>query len=203
MTSIDLPFSAACERNKDAILSVIKAPLSIAGSVLEIGSGTGQHAIHFAHAFPQLIWQTSDQNYYLEGIRAQLDNAKLDNVAYPLELNVNQTPWLSKVQVFDVVYSANTLHIMTDSDVVSFFQGLPSVSQAGSYLIIYGPFKYQGKFTSQSNAEFDQALRLRGCGSSIKEFDDVNRLAKREGFQLLHDHAMPANNQCLIWRKMS
>lgn len=204
MTKIlDLPFSAACERNKDVILRVAAAIFSEANSVLEIGSGTGQHAVHFAQAFPELLWQTSDQSHYLSGIHAQLGHAKLNNLADPLVLDVNQSPWLMNSQIFDVVYSANTLHIMSDSDVVAFFQGLPSVSKIGSYLIIYGPFKYQGKFTSQSNAAFDQSLRSRGCGSSIKAFKDVDALAKNRGFELLHDHLMPANNQCLIWRKKS
>jgi len=198
---IDLPFSDACERNKDPIQSVTSGIFSESTSVLEIGSGTAQHAVHFAREFPELVWHTSDQSQYLPGIRVQLDHAKLENLAYPFELDVNQSPWLAEQQVFDVIYSSNTLHIMSDSDVVAFFRDLPTVSKNGSYLIVYGPFKYQGEFTSDSNAAFDQSLRLRGCGSLIKDFEAVNTLAKDQGFELLDDHAMPANNQCLIWRK--
>ena len=200
-TLTEIPFSLACERNQEPILSVILEYLSDSETALEIGSGTAQHAVHFALTFPQLLWQTSDQAGCLDGIRLQLDHAKLKNVLYPLELNVNQDQWLQDQKSFDIVYSANTLHIMSDDDVVAFFQGLPQVSKAGSYLIVYGPFKYQGRFTSVSNAEFDLNLRVRGCGSSIKEFDDVNALAWKHGFELLKDHSMPANNQCIIWQR--
>ena len=200
--STDLPFSPACERNKTPILSVISECLSGAKTVLEIGSGTAQHAIHFGLACPQLHWQTSDQACYLDGIRAQLNHANVKNVAYPIELDVNQEQWLSNEQHFDVVYSANTLHIMSDADVAAFFQGLSQVSTVGSYLIVYGPFKYQGRFTSASNAEFDLSLRSRGCGSLIKEFDDVNALAQKQGFELVRDQSMPANNQCVFWQRV-
>lgn len=197
----NIPFSAACERNKDPILAVISSYLSGADSVLEIGSGTGQHAVHFAQAFPKLVWQTSDQSHYLEGIRTKLDDANVGNVVYPIELNVNQSCWVEDGKCFDVIYSTNTLHIMTERDVLAFFQGLPQVTNVNSYLIVYGPFKYDGQFTSESNAQFDRSLRSRECGSSIKEFDEVNKLAQQQSFQLLEDQAMPANNQCLIWRR--
>lgn len=205
---MNIPFSQACERNKDPILEAIQPYLQDAKSVLEIGSGTGQHALYFAQNLSHLTWQTSDQAQYLDGINAQINNAKqhnqeLSNLINPFELDVTQPDWLPKAlagQKFDAVYSANTLHIMAWNQVKAFFAGLPEVVAKDTYLIIYGPFKYQGKFTSESNEVFDQDLISRGVGSAIRDFEEVDQLAKEVGFRLVKDIAMPANNQCLIWR---
>jgi len=198
-----IPYSEACERNKDPILSVLQPYLKDTSSVLEIGTGTAQHAVYFAAANPQLSWQTSDQQAHIEGINSQLSVAKVGNVEEPIVLDVNQDPWLKKSSEFDMVYSANTLHIMSMSDVEAFFNGLSAVLTDTGSLVVYGPFKYNGQFTSDSNAAFDQRLRERGVGSSIKDFEWVNELAEKEGFSLLEDVRMPANNQCLIWSKGS
>lgn len=198
--SLTIPFSAACERNKDIILQTIDPLLNTAKSVLEIGSGTGQHAIYFANHHPQIFWQTSDQAEYLHGLSAQLENANCTNVMPPLTLNVNQAAWYPKPKMYDVIYTANTLHIMSWSDVETFFTGLHQVAKKGTALIVYGPFKYNGEFTSHSNAVFDQTLRGRGVGSAIRDFETVDQLAETAGFSLINDHKMPANNQCLIWR---
>ena len=198
-TPIDLPYSAACERNQAPILQVISPYLEKATSVLEVGTGTAQHALYFAQRYPNLRWQTADQSHYLPGINAQLLNARLDNVSVPIELDVNQKNWGFNGQAFDVIYTSNTLHIMSIEDVNAFFNGLSAVAQKETILIIYGPFKYSGAFTSESNQEFDQSLRERGEGSCIKEFNEIERLANQQGFKLLNDYAMPANNQCLIW----
>jgi hypothetical protein len=202
-----IPFSEACERNKDVILETIKPYLEKVNSVLEVGSGTAQHAIHFSQALSSLQWQTSDQHEYLEGIRAALNNAKLighglDNVLYPLELDVSQALWVKNGQCFDAVYTANTLHIMSHEDVEQFFSGLGTITRVDAYLIVYGPFKYQERFTSESNASFDASLRSRGVGSAIRDFEVVNKLAQAQGFDLLRDYSMPANNQCLVWRRI-
>ena len=198
---VELPFSAPCERNKDVILDVIRPSLKAVSSVLEVGSGTAQHAIHFAREFPDLDWQTSDQEEYLSGIRAQLANANLNNVLEPLLLDVNQAQWVPNQQRFPLIYTANTLHIMAWSDVCAFFAGLHQVTADKAQLIVYGPFKYGGQFTSESNAEFDESLRSRGMGSGIRDFEAVDELAKASGFKLLIDQKMPANNQCLIWQR--
>ncbi len=203
--SINIPFSEACERNKEIILQTIKPYLSEVISVLEVGSGTAQHAIHFARALSHLKWQTSDQLAYLEGINAALSNAEkthteLDNLIRPFELNVNQAVWDKTNTQYQAVYTANTFHIMSESDVQQFFTGLGTVTQFDSYLIVYGPFKYANKFTSESNDQFDQTLRSRGVGSGIRDFEWVNSLATDQGFELLNDHSMPANNQCLVWQ---
>jgi len=205
--TINIPFSEACERNKDIILDTIRPYLDGVNTVLEVGSGTAQHAIYFSHAMGHLRWQTSDQLEYLEGINAALDNAKeshsgLNNVAYPFELNVNQAIWNKSGTRYQAVYTANTFHIMSESDVEQFFAGLEAVTQVNSYLIVYGPFKYDGEFTSASNGSFDNTLRSRGVGSAIRDFEFVSGLAVDQGFELLKDHIMPANNQCLVWRRV-
>lgn len=197
---LKLPFSQACERNKDIIFETIKSYLQAATTVLEIGSGTAQHSLYFANNCPHLSWQTSDQSIYLDGIRAQLSNSDIANILPPLELDVNQVTWVPDSASYDIVYTANTLHIMRWSDVQAFFKGLGQVTKSGSLLIIYGPFKYAGEFTSSSNSAFDQSLRAGGQGSAIRDFEAVKQLAIANGFRLVMDVSMPANNQCLIWR---
>jgi len=199
--SLTIPFSQACERNKDVILSVIKHYLADGDSVLEVGSGTGQHALYFASALPNLSWQMSDQFEYLDGLEAQLLNTPTANVIAPIELDVTRSNWNTGGVIFDAIYTANTFHIMSWEVVQAFFDGLRQVSDNGSVLIVYGPFKYAGEFTSASNEVFDASLRARGVGSSIRDFEAVDRLALEQGFELIEDRSMPANNQCIIWRK--
>ena len=197
----NLPFSPACERNKEVILRTISSYLNRAECVLEIGTGTAQHAVHFANFSPNLTWQTSDLEQYHDGIIAQLKHANVSNIKPPLILDVNQPVWVSEKKQFDLVFTANTLHIMSKADVRAFFNGLSAVTSMDACLIVYGPFKYQGHFTSESNQQFDQSLRSRQCGSAIRDFEWVNELANAQGFGLLVDHDMPVNNQCLIWQK--
>lgn len=199
-TPISLPFSEACERNKDVILDTIGSILSQLKTVLEIGSGTAQHAVHFARHKPDLHWQTSDQIHYIDGIVSQLSVAELANVQSPLVLEVNQQPWIISGERYDAVYTANTFHIMTEDDVSAFFKGLPQVLKPHAYLMVYGPFKYSGEFTSDSNAHFDVSLRSRECGSAIRDFEWVNGQAESIGLHLIEDHRMPANNQLLVWQ---
>jgi cyclopropane fatty-acyl-phospholipid synthase-like methyltransferase len=197
-----IPYSSACERNKDAILSVIFSYLANAERVLEIGTGTAQHAVYFAQHHSHLSWQTSDVAQYHSGINAQLELAGVANVLAPLVLDVRQSVWDDSQNRYDVIFTANTLHIMSDDEVAHFFQKLPRVSSPNAILIVYGPFKYNGEFTSPSNASFDQSLRANlNANSSIKDIETICELAHASGYQLLQDHSMPANNQCLIWRK--
>jgi cyclopropane fatty-acyl-phospholipid synthase-like methyltransferase len=197
----NIPFSAACERNKEDILTVITLYLLKAQTVLEIGTGTAQHAVYFAKKMPHLSWQTSDQEVYLNGINAQLKAEVVANVIAPLKINVNQNPWVFDNCKYDLIYTSNTFHIMSQNDVGAFFNGVSQVLNDNAYLVVYGPFKYDGKFTSDSNFRFDQSLRSRECGSAIKDFEVVNDLAEKQGFVLLKDQSMPANNQCLVWQK--
>lgn len=192
------PFSPASERNRDPILAVLHRQFADRRRVLEIGSGTGQHAVHFAAALPHLQWQSADRADYLPGIRAWLEEAALSNTPAPLELDVSG-PWPSGP--YDAVFSANTLHIMSWAEVESLFRGLPAVLEQDSRLAIYGPFNYAGAFSSPSNAAFDASLKTQAPHMGIRDFEAVDRLATGAGFDLLEDCAMPANNRCLIWAR--
>ena len=140
---------------------------------------------------------------YLQGIHARLKAAPVDNVLAPLEIDVKQSVWVPSGKRYSAVYTANTFHIMSESEVQDFFAGLPAVVTDDAYLFVYGPFKFKGEFTSESNAQFDASLRSRGVGSAIRDFEVVDELANTVGFKLLEDYRMPANNQCLVWRRDS
>ena len=195
------PRSEACERNRDPILAVLRAHFSDRKRVLEIGSGTGQHAVHFAAALPELLWQTSDRAENLPGIRAWLDEAKLPNTPPPLELDVAQGQWPQGP--YDAIFSANTLHIMSWPEVESLFAALPKLASNDAKLAIYGPFNYGGAFTSESNAAFDESLKARAPHMGLRDVEDVDRLARAAGFALIDDVAMPANNRTRIWQRQS
>ena len=194
-----LPFSDACERNKDPILAVLREALAGRTRVVEVGSGTGQHAVHFARYLPHLQWQPTDRTEYLPGLAARIAAEGPSNLAAPVELDVMQSPW-PPVRG-DAVFSANTLHIMSWQAVEALFAGLPTILEPGGVLAIYGPFKYGGRFTTGSNAAFDAMLRERDPESGVRDFEAVNALAEAAGVRLQADHAMPANNQLLVWKK--
>jgi SAM-dependent methyltransferase len=193
--------SEACERNKDPILRVLANVLVRSRVVLEIGSGTGQHAVHFATHLPHLTWQPSDRADYLPGLRGRIAHDGPSNLRPAIEVDVHNLPW--PVGPVDAIFTANTLHIMEWAAVEDLFRGTSSVLSAAGVFCIYGPFRYAGRYTSASNAEFDKYLRARDPRSGIRNFEDVNILAVEQGLHLLEDHAMPANNQLLVWRKAS
>jgi cyclopropane fatty-acyl-phospholipid synthase-like methyltransferase len=192
------PFSPACERNQNVILEVLRQAFADRSRVLEIGSGTGQHAVHFARAIPRLVWQTSDVPAHLGGIRQWLAEAALANTPEPLAFDIDGDP---PVASFDAVFSANTLHIMGWAQVQRLFSMLPGLMSEGAVLVVYGPFNYGGRFTSESNAAFDASLRADQPQRGIRDFEAVDALAKTAGLQLVEDRAMPANNRCLVWRR--
>jgi SAM-dependent methyltransferase len=192
------PWSAACERNRGPILDVLREHFADRRRVLEVGSGTGQHAVHFAAALPHLVWQTSDRPQWLAGVRLWLDEAALPNTPPPLELDVTR-PW--PADGFDAAFSSNTLHIMGWPEVEAFFAGLDGALGADALLAIYGPFNDGGKFTSESNAAFDAALRADDPKRGIRDLEAVDALARARGFALVEDRAMPANNRCVVWRR--
>jgi cyclopropane fatty-acyl-phospholipid synthase-like methyltransferase len=192
------PHSSAGDRNRDPILAVLREHFADARRVLEIGSGTGQHAAYFASHLPQLIWQASDREENLPGIRAWLDEAGLSNTPTPLPLDVSGC-WPD--ERFDAVFSANTLHIMAWSEVEQLFARLPQVTEIGVTLIIYGPFNEGGRYSSESNAAFDESLQARGSHMGIRDAEAVDALATHAGFILVDDVAMPANNRCRVWRR--
>lgn len=201
MNALPLPFSEACVRNRAPILEVLRAAFATVKTALEIGSGTGQHAVYFAQHLPHLTWQTSDAEVeaHHPGIKAWIEASGLTNVRHPLALDVRQTPW--PLTAADAVFSANTLHIMDSASVEAFFAGVGRVLGVGGMLAVYGPFNYDGKFTSASNAQFDAALRARGVGSALRDFEAIDALAQGFGFGLIRDVAMPANNRTLVWRR--
>jgi cyclopropane fatty-acyl-phospholipid synthase-like methyltransferase len=194
------PFSPACERNRDAILAVLCEHFDGCTRVLEIGSGTGQHAVHFAAALPQLVWQTSDVAANLPGIRAWLAEAGLPNTPTPLAFDINAA---APAASFDAIFSANTLHILAWPEVQMLFATLPALMRPEALLTIYGPFNYGGAFTSDSNAAFDASLRADQPQRGIRDFEAVDALARAAGLTLVEDRAMPANNRCITWRRSS
>jgi len=194
----DKPYAPACDRNRDPILAVLREHFADRKTVLEIGSGTGQHAAHFAAALPWLAWQCADVADNLPGIRMWLKEAGLANTPPPLELDVGGT-W--PTQRFDAVFSANTLHIMGWPEVEAFFAGVDQALTAHGMLVVYGPFNYGGSYTSDSNRAFDAWLKARDPASGIRDFEAVDALARSIGLQLLADVAMPANNRTLVWRR--
>ena len=197
-TAVMLPHSDACDRNKAPILEVLKVEFAHCTHVLEIGSGTGQHAVHFASALPGIVWQPSDMPDAMPALRKRIFNEGPSNLRAPVTIDVSVTPW--DVRKVDGVFSAKTLHIMHWPQVEAFFAGLPAVAKPGTVLAIYGPFRYRGQYTSGSNESFNAMLHARDPGSGIRDFEAVDALAHAAGFSLVADHAMPANNQTLVWK---
>lgn len=192
------PYADACDRNREPILEVLRQHFADRRSVLEIGSGTGQHAVHFAAALPWLTWQTSDVDSNLPGIRMWLEESGLSNLPPPIPLDVTGA-WPGGR--FDAVFTANTLHIMSWPEVCALFASLPQVLTGEALLAVYGPFNYDGRFTSESNASFDVWLKQRSAHSGIRDFAAVDELARSIGFSLVEDRPMPANNRTLVWRR--
>jgi len=192
-----LQFSEASERNKEPILAILRAALAGCAQVVEIGAGTGLHAVHFARQLPHLDWQATDRAEHLPHLAARIAAEGTPNLQAPIELDVMQSPWPTLAA--DAVYSANTLHIMSWPEVEALFRGVGRILGEGGLLAVYGPFRYAGRFTTDSNAAFDRSLRNRDPASGIRDFEAVNALAAAQGLELMADHAMPANNQLLIW----
>lgn len=193
------PFAPSCERNREPILAVLREWFASCTRVLEIGSGTGQHAVYFAAALPHLIWQCSDRPDQLPGMRCWLDEAQLPNTPPPLALDVESGPWPQSP--FDAMFSANTAHIMSWEQVRGVFAHLPQVLIAGGVFVLYGPFKRGGEHTSDGNAAFDAQLRAQSPHRGIRDVEALDALALAAGMHRLGDVAMPANNACLIWQR--
>ncbi|HIJ22366.1 MAG: DUF938 domain-containing protein [Gammaproteobacteria bacterium] len=193
-------FSQSCIENRDPILSVIQPLLSGRSQLLEIGSGSGQHAVDFAQAMPHLSWQCSDRLENHPSINAWLEERGLSNTPIPLELDVTQEQWPQLKA--DAVFSANTAHIMSLQMVESFVSGVANVLSKEGIFLLYGPFNYKGDFTSESNRSFDQWLKQRDPASGVRDFEWLNQLAEKGGMRLQGDVAMPANNRILYWKKV-
>jgi hypothetical protein len=195
----ELPYSEACERNKGPILGGIRPLLTRPAHLVEIGAGTGQHAVHFARALPHVSWQPTDRVEYLPGLAARISAEGPPNLLAPLELDVEWSRW--PVDDVDAIYTANTLHIMSWPEVVALMRGIGIVARPDALLMIYGPFRYAGRYTSDSNAHFDAMLRERDPASGLRDIEAVVTLGEAQGFRLDLDLQMPANNQLLILRR--
>lgn len=193
------PFSESCEQNKQPILAVLKRYLLNVKTLLEIGSGTGQHAVFFAEQFPSLTWMTSDQLNYHDGIQQWLKESVLSNIRGPLLLDVNQKNW--PLDKMDAIFSANTVHIMSWPSVEKLFSGVGDVLNEGGVFCLYGPFNYKGQFSSESNARFDLWLKQRDPMSGVRDFEALQLLANKAGLEFVEDIEMPANNRVLVWKK--
>ncbi len=193
------PYAESCEQNRDPILAVLEAVFADRKNVLEIASGTGQHAVYFGQALPHLTWQTSELAANHAGIQAWLDEADLPNVLPPLAIDVNDADW--PATTVDAIFNANTVHIVAWPSVEKMFAGIGRVLAPGGILCLYGPFNYGGRFTSDSNARFDVWLKGRDPASGVRDFEAIDRLAQAQGLQLRQDIAMPANNRTLVWQR--
>jgi cyclopropane fatty-acyl-phospholipid synthase-like methyltransferase len=193
------PCYAATARNRDAILDVLRGYLVAPATVLEIGAGTGQHAVYFAAALPRLRWVVTDLPDALPGIAMWLREAGLANVEGPFELDVTSSAW--PIAAADHAFSANTAHIMSWRQVEATFAGVARILPAGGRFFLYGPFNREGRFTSESNRQFDAALRARDTRMGVRDDAELAGLARRCGLELEADHAMPANNRTLVFRR--
>lgn len=195
------PSAPATERNRVPILEVLKSELDGCRSVLEIGSGTGQHAIYFAAALPEVVWQCSDRVENLDTINSWLESSDTSNVLAPLELDVGN--YQPDDRIYDAVFSANTAHIMNCGQVERMFQLAGNVLSTSGPFLLYGPFNRSGRFTSESNARFDASLKEQNPEMGIRDIADLDRFAERYGLQQTAQFAMPANNNIFVWRKVA
>lgn len=191
-------FSDACERNRDPVLAVLRRVFADRSAVLEIGSGTGQHAAYFAPALPHLDWQPSDVAENLPSVRVWREEAQAPRLLEPIELDVDRP--FPALQV-DAVFTANTLHIVSWAQVERMVAGVGELLARDGVFAVYGPFNYGGKYTAPSNEAFDAWLRGRDPKSGLRDFEAIVALAECHRLVLKEDNAMPANNRLLVFRK--
>jgi cyclopropane fatty-acyl-phospholipid synthase-like methyltransferase len=194
------PQAPATDRNRFAILEVLKVEFEHSHSVLEIGSGTGQHAVFFGHEMPWLQWQTSDRLENHGGISAWLADSSLENVSRPLDLDVELVERLPSV--YDAVFSANTAHIMSFAAVQCMFRLVGRCLSDEGRFCLYGPFNLNGEFTSESNKAFDESLKSQNPLMGIRELETLHRLASDNGLAHSRSYAMPANNMLIVWSRV-
>lgn len=191
-------YSRASENNRGPILSRLRMLFNEPGKVLEIGSGSGQHALHFAAELRHLTWQPTDQGGYFDGLVANLDAEPVVNILPPRYLDI-AAAWPTSAYRYG--FSANVLHIAPARLIAPFFAGFAGCIDGGGLLCVYGPFKYGGAFTSESNARFDAWLKNRNAESGVRDIETLQDLATANGFILAQDIAMPANNQLLVFQR--
>ena len=196
-------FAPACERNSQVILDVLQQILPRTRSVLEIGSGTGQHAVYFADGLPHLQWQPTNKGS-LDSINAWRQEARLENLLPPISLDLLAPieQQLIGLQTIDAIVCINAVHIMPWQGTEKLFEFAGERLPVGGVLYVYGPYKYAGKRLEPSNENFERWLKKRDPRSGIRDFNEVNRLANRSGFELQDDIGMPANNRSIYWQKI-
>ena len=191
-------FSGAAERNKHAIRDVLRSYLAPGAEVLEIASGTAQHALHMASTMPDIVWQPSDRDVDEYGLRDAIAGATLENLRPPIVLDVTRFPTFRAE--YDAVYSANCIHVMPHENLAHYIAGAAKALKPLGMMMLYGPFNYGGRYTGEGNERFDAFLAERYPGGGIRDFEEVDALARRAGLQLHDDHAMPSDNRFLVWR---
>jgi len=193
-------YAPACERNSDFILEILRPVLKNKNLLLEIGSGTGQHAAYMAPHFPNLRWLPTDLEENLASIEAWRQDSPADNIATPVAFNLETGHW--PLENCDAVLCINTIHIISWKLVVKLFKGVGGVLSAGGIFYVYGPYRYSDRELEPSNQNFDLWLKQRDSGSGIREFEKVNELARENGLALVFDKSMPANNRSICWEKI-
>lgn len=196
---MERPYSQSCDNNKAPILAVLQRVFDQSHCVLEIGSGTGQHAVYMAPRLPHLQWQPTDRELNLPGIRQWCDDFPADNIKKPLVFDIHRDAW--PVASCDAVFSANTAHIMPWEVTALMIKRVAEALPTGGIFALYGPFNYSGHFTCESNEQFDSWLKQQNPQQGIRHFEEVNEIAAREGLNLFEDNPMPANNRLLVWVK--
>ncbi len=196
---MSLPFSAAADRNKEAIADALAEYLSAVSQVLEIGSGTGQHAVYFAQRYSHLQWQPTDRIENLTAITQHLEECGAENIAPPLEVDVSAG--VGFPGSYEMAYSANTAHIMSLSEVKAMFKLVSGCIQHNAHFALYGPFSYGGKHTSEGNESFHAMLQQQAAHMGIRDKAELDAIAFDVGLDFVEDIAMPANNRILIWRR--
>lgn len=194
------PFSPSADRNKESILGTLKTELSANQMVLEIGSGTGQHACYFSDALPDVIWQPTELESNIPAIYTWIEEHSLGNLRNPIVLDVDTHPW--PIKNAEVCYTCNTLHIMSIQSVRSLFKGSGAVLNNAGKLCVYGPFSIDGQHISPSNALFDQQLRASDPASGVRDLSELNNIAQQYGFAPCRYTALPANNFFVVWERV-
>nr|AGU12003.1 Protein of unknown function DUF938 [uncultured organism] len=198
---MEIPFSPASDRNKEPILKVLQEVLTLnTGRILEIGAGTGQHAVYMSPYFPQLKWTMSDRAEVVPALKRVVEEANLRNLTPPFKLEIGVDD-VAKF-IYDIIYTANTFHIMSWKECKTLIKLAGHRLPEEGRFIVYGPFNYDQKFTSESNEAFDKSLRERDPASGIRAFEDVDRAMVKNGFALVKDYEMPANNRVLVYKRL-
>jgi SAM-dependent methyltransferase len=193
--------SPAAERNKQPILEVLEKWLPRSGTVLEIASGTGQHAVHFARALPELTWQPTDADPELRAAAAaRFAAAALDNLLPPLPLDVLAAAW--PVHAAAAVLCINMIHIAPSAATPALLEGSARLLSGGAPLVLYGPFRRGGRHTAASNEAFDASLHARNPDWGVRDLDEVAASAGEHGFELVDVVTMPANNLTVVFERL-